>query len=189
MHESYEEKWAGEKDADEYKKLTAEKQRESFAFQNAVGKRQRDVQTEMEADERNREHKSCELKWAGDSDAEDYKNKIAKERREIFTFRNAKGKRQRDLQAEKDSDDLRRVHESYTLKWDGENDARSHSQHMAKEHRESFAFKCKEGALHRTVIGKIKALAIEKEHKYLMLKWSGEQDVKEYAEGNCYREI
>ena len=51
----------------------------------------------------------------------------------------------------------------------------------------------------------IKALAREKEHEYLMLKWAGEQDVKEYlsgleqerrdylaffnAEGKCYREI
>ena len=47
----------------------------------------------MEADERNREHKSYELKWAGDSDAEDHKKKIAKERRESFDFRNAEGKR------------------------------------------------------------------------------------------------
>ena len=73
----------------------------------------------MEADERNREHEIYELKWAGDSDAEDYKNKIAKERRESFAFRNSEGKHQRDLQAEKDADDLQRVHESYTLKWDG----------------------------------------------------------------------
>ena len=43
VHEIYEEKWAGEKDDDEYKKLTAEKRRESFAFQNAEGKHQRDV--------------------------------------------------------------------------------------------------------------------------------------------------
>ena len=32
MNESYEEKWAGEKDADEYKKLTAEKRREAMLF-------------------------------------------------------------------------------------------------------------------------------------------------------------
>ena len=81
VNESYEEKWAGEKDADEYKNLTAKKRRESFAFQNAEGKRQRNVQTEMEADDCNREHEIHELKWAGDSDAEDYKNKIAKEQR------------------------------------------------------------------------------------------------------------
>ena len=30
----------------------------------------------MEAYERNREHESYELKWAGDSDAEDYKRKL-----------------------------------------------------------------------------------------------------------------
>ena len=49
----------------------------------------------------------------------------------------------------------------------------------------------------------IKALAREMEHKYLMLKWAGEKDVKKYlagieqevrdslafrnAEGKCYR--
>ena len=79
VHESYEEKWAGEKDADEYKKITAEEQRESFDFQNAEGKSERNVQTEMEADEPNRQHESYELQWSGDSDAEDYKKKIAKE--------------------------------------------------------------------------------------------------------------
>ena len=110
VHESYEEKWAGEKDADEYKKITAEKQRERFAFQNSEGKRQWDDQTEMEADERNRHHDSYELKWAGDSNAEDYKKKIAKERRESFAFRNAEGKRQQYLQAEKDAEYIQRVH-------------------------------------------------------------------------------
>ena len=84
----------------------------------------------MEADERNREHGIYELKWAGDSDAKDYKKKIAKEQRESFAFHNAEGKRQQNLQAEKDPDDLQQVHESYTLKWAEENDARSHRQHI-----------------------------------------------------------
>ena len=69
------------------------------------------------------------------------------------------------------------------LKWDGENDARSHRQHMAKQRRERFAFRRKEGALHRAVMDKIKALARGKEQKNLMLKWSVEQDVKEYLAG------
>ena len=159
----------------------------------------------MQAAERNREHGIYELKWAGDSDAEYYKKKIAKERRKSFAFRNAEGKRHKDLQAEKDADDLQQVHESYTLKWNGENDSRSHKQHMEKERRQIFSFRRKEGALHRAVIEEIKSLAREKEHEYLMLKWAREQDVKEYlagleqerrdylafrnAEGKCYREI
>ena len=89
----------------------------------------------MESDERNRDHESYELKWSGDSDTEDYKDKISKEQRESFTFRNAEEKRQRDFQAEKDADDLQQVHESYTLKWAGDNDTRSHRPHMAKERR------------------------------------------------------
>ena len=89
----------------------------------------------MEADERNRENESYELKWAGDSDAEDYKKKIAKEQREIFAFHNAEGKLQQGLQAEKDADDLQRFHETYTLKWAGDNYAISHRKHMAKERR------------------------------------------------------
>ena len=85
----------------------------------------------MGVDERNREHESYKLKLAGDSDAEYYKKKIAKDWRESFTFRNAEGKRQQDLQAEKDTDNLQRVYESYTLKWAKENNPRSHRQHMA----------------------------------------------------------
>ena len=76
---------------------------------------------------------------------------------------------------------------------------------MAKEHRERFAFRRKEGARHRAVMDEINALAREKEHKYLMLKWAREQNVKEYpagleqelwdslafrnSEGKCYHEI
>ena len=97
----------------------------------------------MQVDERNRQQESYELKWDGDSDAEDYKKKIDKERRESFAFSNAEVKCQQDLQAEKDADYLQRVHKSYTLKWAGDNDARSHRQHMAKELRESFLFRRK----------------------------------------------
>ena len=50
---------------------------------------------------------------------------------------------------------------------------------MSKELRGSFAFRRKEGDLHRSVMYEIKELAREKEHEYLMLKWAGEQDVKD----------
>ena len=59
----------------------------------------------MEADERSIGHESYELKWGGDSDAEDLKNKIAREQRENFAFCNAEGKCHRDLQAENDADE------------------------------------------------------------------------------------
>ena len=50
-------------------------------------------------------------------------------------FRNAEGKCQREFQAEVNSDECHRVHESYELKWDGERDADEYSTKSAKERR------------------------------------------------------
>ena len=38
-------------------------------------------------------------------------------------------------------------------------------------------------AIHRAIMDEIKALAREKEHEYLVLKWAGKKDVKEYLVG------
>ena len=51
-------------------------------FSNAEGKCQRDFQAEVNADECHRFHESYELKWAGKRDADEYRNKVAKERRD-----------------------------------------------------------------------------------------------------------
>ena len=51
-------------------------------FRNAEGKCQRDFQAEVNADECHRVHESYELKWAGERDADEYRQKVAKERRD-----------------------------------------------------------------------------------------------------------
>ena len=68
--------------ADEYRKNIAEDPRDSLSFRKAEGKCQRDFQVEVNADECHRVHESYELKWAGKRDTEEYKKKVAKERRE-----------------------------------------------------------------------------------------------------------
>ena len=50
-------------------------------------------------------------------------------------FRNAEGKCQRDFQAEVNTDECHRVHESYELKWAGERNADEYSKKAAKERR------------------------------------------------------
>ena len=57
-------KCAGERGADEHRKKMREEQRKSFELRNAEGKRQRDLQAEMEAYERHRVQESYEEKWA-----------------------------------------------------------------------------------------------------------------------------
>ena len=71
-HESYELKWAGERDADNYTRHLAEKRRESLAFRNAEARRIRDLEVQMKVDEHHDDHEGYELKWAGERDAEDY---------------------------------------------------------------------------------------------------------------------
>ena len=65
--------------ADEYRQNIPEDWRDSLSFRNAEGKCQRDFQAEVNADECHRVHKSYELKWAGERDAEEYRKKVAKE--------------------------------------------------------------------------------------------------------------
>ena len=50
-------------------------------------------------------------------------------------FRNAEGRCQRDFQAEVNSYECHRVHESYELKWSGERNADEYSKKAAKERR------------------------------------------------------
>ena len=67
--------------ADEYRKNIAEDRRDSLYFCNAEGKCQRDFQAEVNADKCHRVHESYELKWAGERNADEYRKKVAKERR------------------------------------------------------------------------------------------------------------
>ena len=86
---------------DEYRKKIAEDWRDGLSFRNAEGKCQRDFQAEVNANECHRVHESYELKW---DDADEHRKQMREEQRKSFEFRNAEGKRQRDLQAEMEAD-------------------------------------------------------------------------------------
>ncbi len=204
-HESYELKWAGERDAEEYKKQLAKERRESLELRNAEGRRIRDYELEVKRNVQNEEHESYELKWAGERDADDYKKQLAKEKRDSLAFRNAEGVRIRDFEAQKKADDFHKEHESYELKWAGERDAEEYKNQLARERRESLALRNAEAARHDAVMAELLTLAREKEHESFMLKWAGENDAKKYvadqeelrrqslafrnAEGRRHREI
>jgi len=180
-HESYELKWSGERDADSYKRQMEEQRRDSLAFRNAEAKRVRNLEAQMKSDELHDDHESYELKWAGERDAEDYRELIAQERRESLAFRNAEAKRARDVDAQMKSDELYNQHESYELKWSGERDAEEYRQLLSQERRNSLAFRNQEAARHDAVMRELISLANEREHESYMLKWAGENDAKQYV--------
>ena len=68
--------------ADEYRKNVAEYRRDSLSYHNAEGKCQRNFQAEVNSDECHRVHESYERKWDGKRDADEYRKKVEKERRD-----------------------------------------------------------------------------------------------------------
>lgn len=180
VHERLEHKWAGEDDAKEYLKLCEQRRRDSFAFRNLEGRRQRVEEAERKADERAIEHERLELKWAGEDDAKKYLEQCARERRDSFAFRNAEAKRQRDEGAERKAEENFIEHERLELKWAGEDDSKEYIKRCEQARRESFAFRGQECVRHRAVMNELNAIAKEKEHEAYMLKWAAQDDVKQY---------
>ena len=73
QHDSYELKWADEYNTKKYKKKCEEQSRESFAFGNAEGVRQRLEKEIKDANDLCEQHDSYELKWDGEYNTEAYK--------------------------------------------------------------------------------------------------------------------
>ena len=69
--------------------------------------------------------------------ADEYRKKIAGDRRDSLSFRNAEGKCQCDFQAEVNADDCHRFHESYERKWAGERDSDEYINKVEKERRDN----------------------------------------------------
>lgn len=179
-HESYELKWAGEKDAKAYKKSLEEQRRKSFAFRNKEGRKQREDESARQAEEQHADHVSYVLKWAGERDAEAYKKQLEEERRKSFKFRNDEGTRQREEESRRRFQEQSDEHASYELKWAGEKDAEAYQRKLAEERRDSFAFRNREGRNQRLDEEQRQQEARFKEHQGFELKWAGEKDAEAY---------
>ena len=179
-HESYEFKWAGEKDAEVYERKLEQQRRESFANRNKDARRQREVEGQLHSEALHLEHESYELKWAGEKDAEAYQRKIERERRKSFAARNLDGRNQRERAAQMESKAMAEEHAGYELKWAGEKDAEAYQRQLEKERRESLARRNQERARHAQVMEELRTISREQETESLVLKWAGEEDAKKY---------
>jgi len=179
-HESYELKWAGDRDAEDYQKQMAQERRDSLAFRNAEGARIRDLETQMKSDALHDEHESYELKWAGDRDAEDYQKQMAQERRDSLAFRNNEAARHEAVMTELLSLAREKEHESYILKWAGENDAKVYIAEQEELRRQSLAFRNAEGKRHRDLDAEDHANKVHEQAMNEELNADCQQDVQNY---------
>jgi hypothetical protein len=178
--QSNELKWAGEKDAEQYTRLCADERRESLAFRNKEGYRIRQKEENNRTEELFRRQQSNELKWAGEKDAEEYTRKCEQERRDSLVFRNQEARRVREVEENKRTEEIRDRQKSNELKWAGEKDAEEYTRQCDRERRESLSFRNQEGGRHRAVMEELITLSRQQEHESLVLKWAGEDDVKQY---------
>merc|ERR1712013_801211 len=176
-HENYELKLAGDNDVVKYKKECVKERKNSLASRNAEGIRHRKIDDDLREDKLKCEHESYELKWAGDNDVVKYKKECEKERKNSLAFRNAEGIRHRkfddDLRVEK----LKCEHESYELKWVGDNDVVKYKKECEKERKNSLAFRNVEGIRHRKIDDDLRVEKLKCEHESYELKLAGDNDV------------
>jgi hypothetical protein len=179
-HESYELKRLAESDVDNYRDKMAEERRNSFAFRNREASKQRTEISNMQSEEQQAEHESYELKNLGEKDVENYRLEMDKQRRESLAGRNKEGWRQREFEGQQQSEAQKLDHESYELKWAGEQDADAYEKKMEEERRESFAFRNREGRRQREELAQLESNALATEHAGYELKWAGEKDAEAY---------
>ena len=159
-HESYELKWAGERDADDYEKQVAQSRRHSLAFRNAEARRIRNLEANMKSSALQDDHESYELKWAGERDAEAYKRLQDRERRESLNFRGREAARHHAVMEELLSLAREREHESFMLKWAAENDSKQYLADQEELRRQSLAQRNAEARCHRDIDADMKVKAL-----------------------------
>ena len=179
-HKSFELSWAAENDADMYRRNLEKAKRESLAFRNAEGRRQRHFSQQEQSALACKIHESYELKWAGENDAAAYVAKLDDERRESFVNRNVEARRQRAWEVQHQVETGMQDHENYELQRAASKDVENYVSQQDQLRRESFKGRNKERAQHAKVIEELRMLALERESESYVLKWAGENDAKEY---------
>lgn len=99
-HESYELKWAGERDAEAYRKQMQEERRKSLAGRNKESARHAKVMEELRSIAKEEEAQTFMLKFQGENDAKDYVAKMAEERRKSLQLRGVEARKRREFEEE-----------------------------------------------------------------------------------------
>jgi hypothetical protein len=154
-HASYELKWAGEKDVEEYKRQMAQERRDSLSFRGEEFVRARNVMEQIKADDKMDDHLNLELKRAGEKDVEAYKNQLAQERRDSLAFRGEEFVQGRDAIEHIKANEKMDAHLSFELKRAGAKDVEVYKRQIAQERRDSLAFRGEEFVRSRNAFEKI----------------------------------
>mmetsp|Transcript_34332 Transcript_34332/g.39108 ORF Transcript_34332/g.39108 Transcript_34332/m.39108 type:complete len:760 (-) Transcript_34332:60-2339(-) len=180
--DSYQLKFKGERDADAYRKKLKEERRKSMAFRSKEARDQRIRLCKERKLLQKQEKESISLKLAAERDVDKYHKNMNEARRKSLAKRNLDAKKKRDNIFEAEKKTIEDEHKSYKLKWAGEKDTEAYKRKVAKDRRDSLAFRNKESFQHSKVMEELRILEKEREAESYILKWAGERDAKKYEE-------
>lgn len=161
-HESYELTRAASKDVERHKKLVEKEKRDDAKSRNLEARRRRKLDEEQAGEAMLAEHKSYELKWAGEQDAKAYQIIMRDERRKSLAGRNKESARHAKVMEELRGLAKEKEAESYILKWAGENDAKAYLAKLADDRRKSLQFRATEAREQRSHEEEEHATAVQK---------------------------
>jgi hypothetical protein len=149
MHRSFELDRVAAKDVEAYKKQIAKEEREDTRSRNLEARGLRKLEEDQANAAMIAEHKSYELKWAGERDAEAYQKHMQEERRKSLAGRNKESARHAKVMEELRSLAKEKEAESFMLKWAAEEDVKAYLAKVAEERRQSLQFRAKEARKRR----------------------------------------
>ena len=171
---------AAARDVANAKVEAARKQQKELAEMRAVAMANRKQLEKKHTQEREQIHQSYEMERAGTKDVDDYRKKLAQQKRESMVFRGQEFVRQREITSKSQAHDKEQEHEYFEMKRDAEKDVQKYLADEREERRKSMAGRNEERSHHAKVMKELEQVAREKEAESYVLKWAGEKDVQEY---------
>jgi hypothetical protein len=187
-HHSFEFKWAGERDAESYRKRVAEKRRASLEQRNKEGHRQRKLLETQRAEALAAEHASYDLEWEAERDAEAYRQELRRQRRESLERRNKERHGHAKVMQELQEIARECETESLVLKWSGEDDAKAYLAKLAEERRKSLQLRGEQVRHHREVAASQRERELRCSNEDERLRSEDQRDVDAYKKACAARE-
>ncbi|CAB9515153.1 expressed unknown protein [Seminavis robusta] len=179
-HKSFQLKFAADKDVEAFKQNEASMRRMSLEQRGEAARAIRKKQSEEEAARLENEHKSWELKFAGEKDAAAYQRQLEENRRKSLNQRNQEAKKQRQEEEKRRTQELQIQHEMYDLKWDGQRDAQAYLRSLQEERRHSLSSRNSEARDQRKEAAEQRSAQLRAEHESFELNRAASKDAEEY---------
>jgi hypothetical protein len=174
-------------DVEQYKRKQEEERRNSIAWRNEERVRHANVLKEILSIVQEKEHESFVLKWAGESDANEYLRDLEKQRRQSLQGRGQNSRDRRAIELTEKQEEVQQRHRDEVLRADDSKNMELYLKECADRDRRSLVYRGKETTLRRLREEEITEEQRENDAKAFNLDMQAWHDVQEYVSDCNYR--